>query len=110
MVITYWLVALNTAQILLLIALATILFISSERFFVKLFTISSIQFNSIAKADLIVTGCDNDGSNSSSNNAINNNVFMGPLTIINPTFDILFGIESLYPYGLVVFFKYIFYT
>jgi hypothetical protein len=104
------LVALNTAQILLLIALATILFISSERFFVKLFTISSIQFNSIAKADLIVTGCDNDGSNSSSNNAINNNVFMGPLTIINPTFDILFGIESLYPYGLVVFFKYIFYT
>jgi hypothetical protein len=69
-----------------LIALATISFILSERFFVKLFTIPFIEFNSIATADLIETGYDNDGSNSSSNNAINNNVFTGPLTIINPTF------------------------
>jgi hypothetical protein len=53
-----------------LIALATISFILSERFFVKLFTIPFIEFNSIATADLIETGYDNDGSNSSSSNAI----------------------------------------
>jgi hypothetical protein len=56
---------------LLLIAYVDIIsFIWSERFFVKLFTISFIEFNSIAKAVLIGTRCDKGGSNSSSNNAI----------------------------------------